>query len=664
MAGTPRKEVPEGCDLIIVLGGDGTLLSAVRAIGRQEIPLFPVNLGGLGFLTAISVDEVFPELERALRGEHRVARRKLLNTQVLREGQAIASFDALNDAVLTKADIARMIDLDVWVDNQLVCAYKADGLIICTPTGSTAYSLSAGGPIIFPSVPAICLTPICPHMLTNRPVLVPGDQRDPGDLARSRRERVSDHRRPGGHAHHARTTRWSAAARSTRCCSSVRPTDVLRRAAPEIEMGRAVKRLSLDILDLHRDGRRRGRGNRRAGVCPRAGAGGHVFLRLIRSIVAPLLFATLVHGIAGSGDLKQMGRIGLKAVVYFEIVTTLALFLGLGAVNLVRPGAGVALTETAAEAALPAAQTGFKLENIVPTSIFDALARNDALQIVVFAFLFGAACASLGAKAEPVVKFCGSLAEVMFRFTRYVMYAAPVGVGAAIAVTIGSKGVEVLFGLAKLILTMYGTLVVFVVVVLGAVVLIARIPAGRFYRAVREPFLIAFSTASSEAALPLALENMEKFGVPGRIVGFVIPTGYSFNLDGTHDLSLAGLGIRGAGGGRASHVGRAVDDHADADAHKQRRSRCATRRAADSGRHGGNVPSSQGGHRGAAGRGRDPGHGAHFHQRAGQLPGQRGGGSLGRVQGRRAPLTCLFATTLYGDVQETPACLNSQPIFR
>ena len=275
----------------------------------------------------------------------------------------------------------------------------------------------------------------------------------------------------------------------------------------------------------------------------------HIFLRLIRSIVAPLLFATLVHGIAGSGDLKQMGRIGLKAVVYFEIVTTLALFLGLGAVNLVRPGAGVALTETAAEAALPAAQTGFKLENIVPTSIFDALARNDALQIVVFAFLFGAACASLGAKAEPVVKFCGSLAEVMFRFTRYVMYAAPVGVGAAIAVTIGSKGVEVLFGLAKLILTMYGTLVVFVVVVLGAVVMIARIPAGRFYRAVREPFLIAFSTASSEAALPLALENMEKFGVPGRIVGFVIPTGYSFNLDGTAIyLSLASVFVAQAAG--------------------------------------------------------------------------------------------------------------------
>jgi NAD+ kinase len=176
-SGIPRADVPEGCDLVIVLGGDGTLLSAVRAIGRREIPLFPVNLGGLGFLTAITVDELFPELEHALRGEHRVAKRKLLNAQVVRDGNVIATYDALNDAVLTKADIARMIDLDVYVDDQLVCAYKADGLIICTPTGSTAYSLSAGGPIIFPSVPAICLTPICPHMLTNRPVLVPETSR-------------------------------------------------------------------------------------------------------------------------------------------------------------------------------------------------------------------------------------------------------------------------------------------------------------------------------------------------------------------------------------------------------------------------------------------------------------------------------------------------------
>ena len=172
-AGIPRCELPEGCDLVIVLGGDGTLLSAARAIGKRETPLFPVNLGGLGFLTAISIDELYPELERAFRGEHRIAKRRLLNTEVVRNSEVIASYEALNDAVLTKASLARMIDLDAYVDQQFVCAYKADGLIVSTPTGSTAYSLSAGGPIIFPSVPAICLTPICPHMLTNRPVLVP-----------------------------------------------------------------------------------------------------------------------------------------------------------------------------------------------------------------------------------------------------------------------------------------------------------------------------------------------------------------------------------------------------------------------------------------------------------------------------------------------------------
>jgi len=172
-SGLPREEVPESCDLVIVLGGDGTLLAAARAIGRRETPLFPVNLGSLGFLTAITIDELYPELERAFRGEHRIAKRKLLATEVVRDGKVVAAYEALNDAVLTKAAIARMIDLDAHVDEQFVCAYKADGLIISTPTGSTAYSLSAGGPIIFPSVPAICITPICPHMLTNRPVLVP-----------------------------------------------------------------------------------------------------------------------------------------------------------------------------------------------------------------------------------------------------------------------------------------------------------------------------------------------------------------------------------------------------------------------------------------------------------------------------------------------------------
>jgi len=171
--GMPRENVPDGTDLIIVLGGDGTLLSAARAIRSREVPLFPVNLGGLGFLTAITIDEIFPELERAFRGEHRIGKRKLLEADLIRGEQTVGHYEALNDVVVTKADIARIIDLDAHVDQMFVCRYKADGLIVATPTGSTAYSLSAGGPIIFPSVSAICLTPICPHILTNRPVIVP-----------------------------------------------------------------------------------------------------------------------------------------------------------------------------------------------------------------------------------------------------------------------------------------------------------------------------------------------------------------------------------------------------------------------------------------------------------------------------------------------------------
>jgi proton glutamate symport protein len=286
-------------------------------------------------------------------------------------------------------------------------------------------------------------------------------------------------------------------------------------------------------------------------VAKQLGPASSVFLRLIRSIIAPLLFGTLVVGIAGGGDIKQMGRIGAKAILYFEVVTTFALFLGLGAVNLVQPGRGVPIERTAAEAALPPAQTTVAsvLEHTFPASIIDSMARNDVLQLVVFTVLFGAACASIGAKADPVVKFCGSLAEVLFLYTKYVLYLAPIGVGAAIAVTVGSKGVGVLFGLGKLILTMYLSLFLFVTLVLGAVVVLFRIPMRSFYRAVREPFLIAFSTASSEAALPLALENMEGFGVPKHIVGFVIPTGYSFNLDGTTlYLSLASVFVAQAAG--------------------------------------------------------------------------------------------------------------------
>jgi NAD+ kinase len=171
--GLRREQVPEGCDLVIVLGGDGTLLSAARAIAGRDIPLFAVNVGGLGFLTAITVDEIYPELERAFRGERRIGKRRMLQCDLMRGDRQVSTYEALNDVVLTKASIARMIDLDAHVDSRFVCAYKADGLVVSTPTGSTAYSLSAGGPIIFPTVNALCLTPICPHMLTNRPVIVP-----------------------------------------------------------------------------------------------------------------------------------------------------------------------------------------------------------------------------------------------------------------------------------------------------------------------------------------------------------------------------------------------------------------------------------------------------------------------------------------------------------
>jgi len=276
-----------------------------------------------------------------------------------------------------------------------------------------------------------------------------------------------------------------------------------------------------------------------------------IFLRLIKSIIAPLLFGTLVAGIAGSGSVKAMGRIGLKSIVYFEIVTTIALVLGLSAVNLVKPGEGMKLERTAAETAVNAKPPDLAgiLEHTFPSSVIDAMAKGEVLQIVVFCFLFGAACAAIGEKAKPVVEFADALAEVMFRYTKYVMYLAPVGVGAAIAVTVGSKGFAVLFGLGKLILTMYVAQAIFVFGVLGAVIAVARIPVKRFHEAAKEPFLIAFSTASSEAALPVAMENMERFGVPKHIVGFVMPTGYSFNLDGTTlYLSLASVFVAQAAG--------------------------------------------------------------------------------------------------------------------
>jgi proton glutamate symport protein len=265
----------------------------------------------------------------------------------------------------------------------------------------------------------------------------------------------------------------------------------------------------------------------------------NIFLRLIKSIVGPLLFGTLVYGIAGTGSVKAMGRIGLKAIIYFEILTTIALFLGLAAVNIVKPGVGVTpppppVSASTAPAPKPASPSLTSiLEHTFPDSIIGAMASNQVLQIVVFCFLFGAACAAIGSASRPVVEFAQSLAEVMFKYTRYVMYAAPVGVAGAMAYTVAQHGTQVLVGLGKLVVTNYVAQIVFILGVLLPTALLTRVPVRRFVNAAREPFVIAFSTASSESALPLALQNMERFGVPKHIVSFVLPTGYSFNLDGT-----------------------------------------------------------------------------------------------------------------------------------
>jgi proton glutamate symport protein len=262
-----------------------------------------------------------------------------------------------------------------------------------------------------------------------------------------------------------------------------------------------------------------------------------LFLRMIKMIIAPLLFATLVVGIAGTGDLRTMGRIGIKAMIYFTASTAIALAISLVMVNVFRPGAGVALPASEVDelAAMAARQqTAWDtVVHMVPTSVVDAMARGDVLQVVVFAVFFGVALAAVGEPGRPLLGLLDALSHVMFRVTAYVMRFAPLGVMAAMAATVGGKGLAILVTLGKLVLVMYGALVLYVLVVIVGVSALIRVPFLSFVRAIREPFLIAFTTASSEAALPRALEVMERFGVPRRIVGFVLPTGYSFNLDGS-----------------------------------------------------------------------------------------------------------------------------------
>ena len=281
----------------------------------------------------------------------------------------------------------------------------------------------------------------------------------------------------------------------------------------------------------------------------------NIFLRMIKLIVVPLIVSSLIVGIAGHGDdLKRVGRLAFRSIVYFEIVTTVALFIGLAAVNLAQPGNGISLAvsnEEAKQFAGTAITLSGVLEHTVPQSAFKAAADNEVLQIVFFSILFAVSLAQIrpGKPKETVLAFFEGIAEVMFKFTNIVMRFAPFGIFAAVVGTIGKNGIGVIASLGKLVLTLYGALVVFLLVALIPVALIARIPVGRFWRWVKEPWLIAFTTASSEAALPLAMENMEKFGVPRRIVSFVLPTGYSFNLDGsTLYLAIASMFVVQAAG--------------------------------------------------------------------------------------------------------------------
>lgn len=264
-----------------------------------------------------------------------------------------------------------------------------------------------------------------------------------------------------------------------------------------------------------------------------------VFLRMIKSLIVPLLFSTLVVGIAGHGDdMKKVGRLAFRSIVYFEIVTTLALIIGLVAVNWIKPGVGVNLSAASADAGANYAKTEITflgvIEHMVPQSFFEAAAKNEVLQIVFFAIIFAVALSQVqGRPKQIMLDLCDSLTEVMFKFVGIVMKFAPFGIAAAIATTVGTSGLGVLKSLAMLVLTLYGALIVLIVFVFLPVALIARIPIKQFWSYIKEPWLIAFTTASSEAALPLAMKQLEKFGLPKRIIAFVLPTGYSFNLDGS-----------------------------------------------------------------------------------------------------------------------------------
>jgi proton glutamate symport protein len=275
-----------------------------------------------------------------------------------------------------------------------------------------------------------------------------------------------------------------------------------------------------------------------------------IFIRLVKTIVVPIIFASLVVGIAGHGDIKAVGRMGLKAIIYFEVITTFALCIGLLSVNLIRPGDGVSILG-GRETIVAGKAHSFSelLVHMFPENFFESAAKGDLLQVVVFTVIFAIALIMIGEKKKPIIDFCESLTEAMFKYTAIIMRFAPIGVGAALAFVVGSKGLSVVVHLLAMIMSFFLALLVFVISILIPVMLICKIPVRKFFAAVKEAAIIAFSTTSSEAALPKAMEAMEAFGVPRRIVSFVIPIGYSFNLDGTTlYLPLAAVFVAQASG--------------------------------------------------------------------------------------------------------------------
>jgi len=264
---------------------------------------------------------------------------------------------------------------------------------------------------------------------------------------------------------------------------------------------------------------------------------GDAFIRMIKMIVVPLIFSSLVMGIAGTGDFKKLGRLGGKAIIWFEFATTLALIVGLTVVNVLKPGVGVAITGGPTDAIAEAAKKSINhidmILNLIPTNIVDAMARQDMLQIIVFSCFFAVAAAAIGDKGRPVIDLAQSVANIMFKFTHYVMKLAPIGIFGSISYTVGTYGLKMLLPLGQLIFSLYLALIIFISIVLVLASLIVKVNFFHLLRALKEPLILAFSTAASEAALPIAMEKLEKFGVPKHIVTFVLPLGYTFNLDGS-----------------------------------------------------------------------------------------------------------------------------------